>query len=628
MAKSLQHGFWASPISAEMVANASVRLGQTTLKNGVAYWCEGRPEESGRTVVVEKTNAAPRDLFPAPYDARSRVHEYGGGAYCIGGGYCWFVNAKDQAIYRVPDSGGDPLRIAHRSAWRFADLHWDGRLNRILAVAEIHYSNDSERSIDNCIVAVDVVTGEIKTLHEGADFYAYPRLSPNGEQLSWMSWQNPNMPWDKCSLWLADVGPQGELAAPMLLDQNAAIFQPEWTPDGELQWCADHDNWWNLYNRTGQLSFEQAECGLPLWNFAMSSWGHVAAANGDYSVGLFLADGSTELRKIQAGKTRRYDLPFSVLEQLRVEDTQALLIAGAADQPSQVIRVDLLSGEWQSLRQATELTVASDYLSRPRPISFDTDNAEQAHGLFYPPNNPDYLDSDGLPPLIVRCHGGPTSATTSAMEMKYQFWTSRGFAVLDVNYRGSSGYGRAYRQSLYGEWGIKDVADAVNGARYLAEQGWVNGSQLFISGSSAGGFTVLSALTFYDVFSAGASYYGIGDLRAIMDDTHKFEARYGDQLIGPYASHADEYLKRSPLFSAERLNCPVIFFQGLEDKIVPPNQAQMMVDALNKKGIVNEHYEFAGEGHGFRQQQTLITTLEKELAFYQRVLAEGSSRGE
>lgn len=620
MTDSARYGFWQSPISAALVASASVRLGQTALVNGVAYWSEGRPEENGRTVVVVESISGPRDLFPAPYDARSRVHEYGGGAYCIGGGFCWFVNAKDQAIYRVPDSGGDPLLIAHQPDWRFADLHWDGGRNRILAVAETHHPEAPEHGIDNSIVAVDVISGDIHRLLDGADFYAYPRLSPNGEQLSWMTWQNPNMPWDQTNLWLADLDSQGQPLESKLLDHSAAIFQPEWTADGVLQWCADHDNWWNLYSQTGQLSFEQAECGLPLWNFAMASWGHVGAANGDYSVGLFLADGSGELRKVQAGKTSRYDLPFSFLEQLRVEGDEALLIAGAADQPSQLLRINLTTGEWRVLRKAADLVVGSGYLSCPRAISFDTDDGEQAHGLFYPPCNVDYSGNEGLPPLIVRCHGGPTAATTSAMEMKYQFWTSRGFAVLDVNYRGSSGYGRDYRQSLYGHWGIKDVADAVNGAAYLAEQGSVNGNQLFISGSSAGGFTVLSALTFYDVFSAGASYYGIGDLRAIMDDTHKFEARYGDQLIGPYASHAEEYIRRSPLFSAERLNCPVIFFQGLDDKIVPPNQAQMMVDALSKKGIVTEHYEFTGEAHGFRQQQTLITTLEKELEFYQRAL--------
>lgn len=595
-----------------MVASASLRLGQTALLDGIAYWSECRPQEAGRTVVVAHDGHQARDLFPAPYDARSRVHEYGGGAYCIGGGYCWFVNAADQSICRVLQSGGDPLLITQQAHWRFADLHWDHHRGRLLAVAEIHGAG-----IENQLVEINVTNGEIKPLASGADFYAYPRVSPNGRQLSWLEWQNPNMPWDNTTLKRAEFLADGSITAPEVLDEGCSVFQPEWRNTGELIWSADHDNWWNLYNSRGQLSQEQAECGQPLWNFNMATWG----ANEQAIYGLFGANGEWQLAKLGTQYAEPFDLPFTWLDQLRVEGDTALLLAGNAAEPSQVIRLNLTTGEWHSLRAAAKVTVSKDYLSEPQALCFSSSDGEEAHALYYPPKNLDMQPPEGsLPPLMVRCHGGPSAATTTAMEMKYQYWTSRGFAVLDVNYRGSTGYGRRFRRSLYGHWGIKDVADAVNGAKYLADKGWVNKQQLFISGSSAGGFTVLSALTFHDCFSAGASYYGIGDLRAIMDDTHKFEARYGDQLIGPWETHEAVYLERSPLFSVEKLNCPVTFFQGLDDKIVPPNQAQMMVDALSEKGIYNEHYEYAGESHGFRQQQTLVETLEKELAFYQRVM--------
>lgn len=615
------YGFWPSPVSADMVASSSLRFGQTALVGGVAYWSECRPHEGGRTVVVAHNGQQARDLFPAPYDARSRVHEYGGGAYCLGGGFCWFVNAQDQAIYRVADSGGDPLRIASQAQWRFGDLHWDAHRSRLLAVAEIH-----QQGIENCLVEINAVSGQVQRLVDGADFYAYPRVSPNGEELSWIEWQNPNMPWDNTTLNCSELAEQGQVLESEVLAEGSSIFQPEWTPTGQLLWSSDEDNWWNIYNSNGQLSQEQAECGLPLWNFNMATW----AANETDVYGVFSDHGTWRLAKLGTQHAEYFDLPFTFLEQLRVEGSTALLIAGSALQPAQVIRLDLNTGEWRPLRAAAELMVPTAYLSAPQAVTFDTSDGEQAHGLYYPPQNADMdaslNEANGeRPPLMVRCHGGPSAATSSAMEMKYQFWTSRGFAVLDVNYRGSTGYGRQFRRSLYGHWGVKDVTDAVRGAQYLAEKGWVDGEKLFISGSSAGGFTVLSALTFHDCFAAGASYYGIGDLRAIMDDTHKFEARYGDQLIGPWVTHEAVYMARSPLFSAERLHCPVIFFQGLDDKIVPPNQAQMMVDALRQKGVTTEHHEFTGESHGFRKHQTVVTTLERELAFYQNVMTAADS---
>lgn len=610
-----QPGFWQSPLTADMVAAGSVRLGQTALLRGVAYWTECRPHESGRTVVVAEEGEGARDLFPAPFDARSRVHEYGGGAFCLGGGYCWFVNAKDQALYRVPLTGGDPVRIFQQPNTRIGDLHWDSQRARVLAVAEEHAD-----SIENSVVAIDVAGGRASVLLSGADFYAYPRVSPCGRYLSWLQWFNPNMPWDKTELYQAELTAEGLPDSPELTDSGAAVFQPEWraTENGasELLWSVDHDNWWNIYNHNGALSQEQAECGQPLWNFNMSTW----AANSRQVYGLFSDKGIWRLAKLGAQHAEYFDLPFTWLDQLRVEGNYAVMLAGAADTASRVIRVNLNTGDWDTVQQVADVPVEKAYLSAPESICFDTTDGEHAYGLFYRPTNPNYDSDSALPPLMVRCHGGPSAATHTGLELKYQYWTSRGFAVLDVNYRGSTGYGRAYRHSLYGYWGKKDVADAVEGAAYLADKGLVSAEQLFISGSSAGGFTVLSALTFHDVFTAGASYYGIGDLRAIMDDTHKFEARYGDQLIGPYSTHAQEYLARSPLFSVEQLNCPVIFFQGLDDKIVPPNQAQKMADALAQKGIPYEHHEYANESHGFRKHHTIVSTLEAELAFYQKLI--------
>lgn len=610
--KTLPYGEWPSPISTDLIAGATRRLCQTALDGEAIYWTESRPWEAGRTVLVRWENGQQQDLTPAPFDVRSKVHEYGGGAFAVAGQRVWFVNAKDQCIYEIAD---DIVRLTAPSAQRFADLQFDAKRNRLIAICEDH-SNEGQP--DNFLASIDCSSGVVSTLARGADFYASPVLNADNTQLAWLEWQHPNLPWDCTTLFVADLEDELTQVRAIVDSPNQAVFQPQWAKDGALWFSSDADDWWNLYrfanNTITQITHETAECGLPLWNFSMST---AALTGADSALCLFSRAGRWEVQRWANGALEKLALPYSFFDQIRANTQHAVMIAGAPDRPTAVIRLDLHSGEMTALQRASDADIAPEFLSQPESVTFPTGNGELAHGLFYPPTNADYTAPDGeKPPLLVKCHGGPTAATSTAQELKIQFWTSRGFAVLDVNYRGSTGYGRAYRRRLYGEWGVVDVEDCLRGAEYFVTQNRVDGERLFISGSSAGGFTVLCALTFHHTFKAGASYYGIGDLRTILDETHKFECRYGDQLVGPYPEFADVYQARSPIFSPERLHCPVIFFQGLEDKIVPPNQAEMMAAVLREKGLPLAHLTFADEGHGFRQAATIKTTLCSELAFY------------
>jgi dipeptidyl aminopeptidase/acylaminoacyl peptidase len=469
--------------------------------------------------------------------------------------------------------------------------------------------------------------GETQVLVSGNDFYSSPRLSPDGKQLAWLTWNHPNMPWDGTELWVAQLRADGSLGQRQQVagGVDESVFQPQWSPDGVLYFVSDQSGWWNLYRaqagewRVEPLCEMEAEFGVPQWGFDMSTFAFESARR---LICTFVQAGNSYLASLDTEtlELEPIEVPYSLLAGLRAAPGRAVFVGGSPTKPEELVQLDLNTGQRYVLRRSEELSVDAGYLAVPRAIEFPTENGLTAHAFFYPPKNRDYAaPPDERPPLFVISHGGPTDARSDVLSWRVQYWTSRGFAVLDVNYGGSTGYGRAYRQRLNGQWGVVDVDDCVNGARYLLGLGLVDGQRLVIRGGSAGGYTTLCALTFRDVFKAGASYFGIGDLEALARDTHKFESRYLDRLVGPYPERRDLYRERSPINFTERLACPVIFLQGLDDQVVPPNQAEMMVQALRAKGIPVAYLPFEGEQHGFRRAENIKRALDAELYFYSRV---------
>lgn len=616
------YGAWRSPIGAAQIASGTLSLTEIQLDGEEIYWSETRPAEGGRNVVVRRrADGTIEDCIPEGFNARTRVHEYGGGAYLVAERVVYFSNFADQRLYRHrPGRDGTPEPLTPAADLRYADGVWDRRRRRILCVREDHTGGGEPA---NTIVEVNPERGGPgEVLFSGRDFYAAPRLSPDGLHLAWLSWDHPNMPWDAAQLWvapLAEDGRRGE-AAHVGGGGGESALQPSWSPDGVLHFVSDRTDWWNVYRvldgRVEALADLGAEFAQPPWVFGMS---HAAFARG--LVCAYTQKGTWRLVRLDA-KTRRLqgvDTLYTSFASVKSDGRQVVLLAGSATEPWSVVRLDPQTGQREIVRRATELAIDPGYLSTPEPIEFPTTRGRTAHGIFYPPKNADFVGSKGeRPPLLVMIHGGPTAATSTVLRLGIQYYTSRGFAVLDVNYGGSTGYGREYRERLYGQWGVVDVDDCCNGARYLAGRGLVDGKRLAITGGSAGGYTALACLAFRDVFAAGASHYGVSDCEILAQETHKFEARYLDTLIGPYPERRDLYLERSPLYHLDGLRRPVIFFQGLDDKIVPPNQAEMMFTALRQRGVPTAYVPFPGEQHGFRKAENIQRALEGEFYFFSR----------
>ncbi len=619
------YGSWASPITAALIVEKSIGL-RAPLSDGHAlYWSESRPTEGGRTTLIRwQEGEGIQELLPPPYSARSRVHEYGGGAITVHRSGIYFVNESDQRLYRLTGKGAEPI-TPEGKPYRYANCIVDERRHRLICVREDH-TDPQPAGVVNTLVAIrlpyDPQGGEV--LAEGHDFYAEPRLDPEGRSLAWLAWDHPRMPWDGTLLYVAQVGAEGGLHNAQVIagGEQEAITQPNWDAQGRLYFISDRSNWWNLYRWDREairpLHPMAAEFAPPPWVFGMRSY--VIAGEQLYT--LYTQEGFWYLARLNLhdGTFHPIPTPYTFLDAPLVLGESLILRAAAPDRSMAIVRLDLHSGQWTTLRASMATLPDAALLSRPQPITFPGEMGE-VHAFFYPPHNPDFRAPTGeRPPLIVAGHGGPTSATAPLLRLSTQYWTSRGFAILDLNYSGSTGYGRAYRERLRGNWGLVDVSDMVDGARHLVREGLVDEQKLLIHGGSAGGFTTLAALTFHDLFTAGASYYGIGDLEALTRETHKFESHYLDSLVGPYPERRDLYIERSPIHHIERLSRPVIFFQGAEDHVVPPNQAEMMVSALKARGIPVAYLLFPGEGHGFRRETTLRRALEVELYFYGRIL--------
>lgn len=618
------YGSWKSPISSDLIVAGTVGLGEITLDGSDIYWIESRPSEGGRSVIVRlDADGVIADATPSGYNARTTVHEYGGGAYFVDAGTIYFSNFADQRLYRQRP-GETPQPITTEGKIRFADGVIDHRRNLIYCVREDH--TEGGRDATNTLVKIDLNVGSTgEEIVSGNDFYSSPRLSPGGNELAWLAWNHPNMPWDGTELWVGALDKSGRIAGARMIAGGRAesIFQPEWSPGGVLHFVSDRTGWWNLYRLTERgieaLCDQPAEFGMPQWVFRMSTYGFESESRVICSV---CERGNWHLASLDTAshKLEKLQTPFTEISSLRVAPGRAAFCGGSPTSPTSVVRLDLQTHQTSIVRKSSSVAVDQGFLSTPREVEFPTENGLKAHAFFYPPTNSDYRAPENQrPPLIVISHGGPTSASTTTLKLNIQYWSSRGFGVVDVNYGGSTGYGREYRERLNGQWGVVDVDDCANAARYLVERGEADANRLIIRGGSAGGYTTLAALTFRDVFKAGASYYGISDLELLEKDCHKFESRYNSSLVGPYPERKDLYRERSPIHFTDRLSCPIILFQGLEDKVVPPNQAEMMYEAALKKGLAVAYVPFEGEQHGFRRAENIKRSLDGELYFYSKV---------
>lgn len=624
------YGAWPSTISAARVAAGATPL--STLMQGGAdgsdiFWLAGRAAEAGRNTLLRHHGVTTGELTPAPFNVRSRVHEYGGGAYTVDGDTIYFSHFADNVVYKldVADDNAAPVALTRAGKQRFADFVVDRARARLIGVRELH-GEDVHAQPTNTICAIDADGGET-VLAQGADFYSSPRLSPDGRSLAWLSWDHPRMPWQGTTLWLADIGDDGALAAPVRIAGGAeeSICQPEWSPDGLLHFVSDRSGWWNLYrlcrerDRTEGLCPMEAEFATPHWTFGNSMYGFRSASE---IICTYIDKGVSRLARLLpgSGKLEAIANPYEEIRELRVAKGYIAMLAGGPAIPMELARIDFTEEGVEILAQSIEELPDEDYLSIPASISYPSANGRTSHAFFYPPRNRDVTAPEGSkPPVIVISHGGPTGMTVNTLNLKTQFWTSRGFGVLDVNYGGSTGFGRTYRDLLKGQWGIVDVEDCVAGAQALVERGLADGERLIIRGGSAGGLTTLCALTFHNVFKVGASYYGVSDLKGLDQDSHKFESHYNEYLIAPQPQAEALYQARSPINHTDQLARPMIFFQGLDDKVVPPQQSEMMVDALKARGVPVAYVPLAGEGHGFRKGENIVRTLEAELYFYQRM---------
>jgi dipeptidyl aminopeptidase/acylaminoacyl peptidase len=616
------YGTWRSPIAATDLARAAVSLSYVQVAAKVPYWVESRPTEGGRYVIVTPGAAGSIvEQTPAAFNARTRVHEYGGRPYALAEGVIYFSNFADQRLY-AQRSGEAPVALTPEG-YRYADFELVPATGQLLSVREDHTGAGEPQ---NAIVALDpALSGHAgSVLFAGSDFVAYPRASPDGRRIAWIAWNHPDMPWDATTLYVAECTAHGLGTVTAIAGSpQESVLEPRWDADGTLYFISDRSGWWNLYRarsaRVESVLSIEAELGSPLWTLGQSSY---ALGQGRAVVRYAtVARDRLGVVELSSGALRTLELPFvgwSSIELL--DDTTAIGIAASAFEEPAVVAVDLATEKHRVLRAPSDLRVDPRYISVAEPIEYPTAGGHTAHAFYYPPVNGDFSAPPGeKPPLVVKVHGGPTSHSKPELSLATQYWTSRGFALLDVNYGGSTGYGRAYRERLDGNWGVVDVEDVVAGVRFLVERGRVDPGRAAIRGGSAGGFTVLAALAFHDVFRAGANYFGVSDLEALARDTHKFESRYLDRLVAPLPQGRAIYEARAPIRHLESFRAPLITFQGLEDRVVPPSQSRSIVAALRAKGVPVVYIEFEGEQHGFRRAETIVRSLEAELDFYASV---------
>ncbi len=634
MKNKAAYGSWPSSISASMVAEKSAKINDTRFHNNKIFWTESIAEQNGRNAIMMHDGAQLQCILPAPLSAKSKVHEYGGAAFTVFEELLLFVLADDQRIYcgNYLEQGFRPEALSPENEnLRFADLLVDKNCDRVIAVCENHENGE----VKNTLVALPLNGSQaLEILHEGFDFYSNPSISPDGRWLSWLSWNAPDMPWDNSELWVAQISECGLREAKKVSGGGESLFQPQWTRNNDIVFVSDKTNWWNLYLLPSNefandkplakniLNME-AEFATPQWVFGMSTF---CFPEKNKIFATYTQDGIWHLVEIKTADHRTWEdchithVPCTLTQIQSVCATEkgAVFIGASPSQDQSIYTYS--NGEIHPLISEDSITeITADEFSVPQAMTFDTSDGQVARALFYPPQNTQYTCDDERPPLIVICHGGPTGATESSLNLKIQFWTNRGFAVADVNYRGSTGYGRQYRQQLFDKWGVYDVDDVCAIVEHLDEKGLIDKQRCVIKGSSAGGYTVLAALAFRDTFTAGVSLYGIGDLEMLAQETHKFEARYLDRLVGPYPEKKSVYEERSPIHAITKIDCPLLIFQGLQDKVVPPNQAYDLYRSMNEKKIPVALVTYEEEAHGFRKSDNIVNCLESELQFYGKI---------
>ena len=626
--KIAPYGSWESPITTESIVSDSISIGDLFISNESIFWQEMRPAEGGRcTIMYQTSDGSKHEIIPKSYNARTLVHEYGGGSYLVHSDEVYFSNFSNQQIHKTSSTGGNPTQITNEPLLRFADGAMDAKRQQIIYVGENHDNKDEPV---NCIVSVDLQNdGEVTILASGADFYSSPVISPDGRKLAWVQWNHPNMPWDSTELYVADLR-HSELHNPQkIAGDGESVCQPLWSPNGILHYISDLCGWWNIYRHTSGESYNltpiDAEFTVAQWGLGTRFYGFI---NDDQIICSYNSLGFWKTALLDPISFELFDLKLDVditeinkFSGLKACNGRALFVGGSPDNSFALFIYDMKSpGKHQIVQESAKNMIEAIHFSKPQPVKYVTTNTQECHAFYYPPNNVNYKAPEATkPPLVILSHGGPTGATSNTLNLGIQYWTSRGFAILNVNYRGSTGYGTEYRKALNGNWGISDVDDCVNGGNYLVSEGLVDPEKIAIRGGSAGGFTTLACLAFTDFFAAGASYYGVSDLTALAEETHKFESRYLDSMVGKYPEERQKYLDRSPINHTENLSCPVILFQGLEDKIVLPNQSQKMYASLKAKGIPVSYLEFEEEQHGFRKSENIQRALEAEFYFYSHV---------
>ena len=631
-----KYGSWTSKLTASVLAKGGRRYGHLTVEANAVYWLESIPEESGRVVIYSVENdgsdhySTAKIITPANFSVRTRVHEYGGADFSVRGHQIVFSNDSDQRLY-LQEEGNAPRAITPESpfkhAYRYADIVFSKTENWIICVRERHSETGEPLDVINEIVKISLDDdSEAKVLVSGSDFYSYPRISPNGNRLAWTSWEHPKMPWDETVLWTATLDKSGSLSdiRSVVNNQNESVYQPVWCPDGELHFVSDRSGWWNIYsyrdNVLNALTPINAEFGFPQWEFGKSSY---AFSNKQSLFAIYGQDGREHLCLVEPekGHITPLEMPYCTYQGgLYYENNTLFFIAATETESPAVIAWDLSTRQATKLSNAKTSVLEKEDISVAEALTFKTTGGRNSHAFYYGPTNAKYQSTDDeKPPLIVMSHGGPTSASTAEFNAGIQFWTNRGFAVVDVNYGGSTGFGRDYRDKLLGQWGIVDVDDCVNAAKYLVERGRVDEKRLAIRGGSAGGYTTYKALTEYDIFSAGMSRYGVADLTCLVKESHKFEVRYLDSMIGPWPEEETRYISRSPINHADKFNCPVLLLQGDEDAVVPPAQSIAMAEALDKKKIPHALIMLKGEQHGFRKSENICLAIEAELNFYGQI---------
>lgn len=617
------YGSWKSPITSDLIVQGTTPLGAVTFEGEDLYWEESHPSEGGRITIMKKSpDGRVVELTPAPFNARTRVHEYGGAPFILHEGSLYFSNFKDNLLY-LRQSDGEIHAITSDSNHRYANAVVDKKRGRLYWIREDHTKSDI--FAETTIVAMDFNGGNERIIVSGNDFYSNPRISPDGKQLAYLTWNHPNMPWDETELWVANLNDDGSVSNVKMVTGGAgeSVIQPVWSPNGVLYFVSDRSNWWNIM-RVSDGGVEavcpmEAEFGCPSWVFGMSNYTFL---NETTIIAAYTQNGVWYLGKIdvKSGELSPLDTGFTMFSHIDSNGSRIAFYAASPTEFPRLVQMDADATHIDVIKVSSELSLDEKYLSLPESVEYPTEGDKTAHAIFYRPKNPGFVAPAGeKPPLLVHVHGGPTSAASSTLNLGTQYWTSRGFAVVDINYGGSTGYGREYRDRLKGNWGIVDVQDSANAVRYLVEKGEVDGNRVAIAGGSAGGYTTLASLVFTDVYCAGASHFGLSELEVFVSETHKFESRYMDALLGPYPEAKEVYYDRSPINFTHQLSCPVIFFQGLDDKIVPPNQAELMVEALKRKGLPVAYIAFEGEGHGFRMAQNIKRSLDGEFYFYSRV---------